>query len=81
MAATRRLIRLLVLIAGLVVMSLAVSSAGHATGCGWDYFVVYYSDASKTTQVGYWERDCSGHVTLIGSETPYYDSGAGECPC
>jgi hypothetical protein len=42
-----------------------------ATNCAWYQNRYYYSDASHTTQVGYWVWFCDGLIGRSGQQTPY----------
>jgi hypothetical protein len=43
------------------------------------YFYVYFSDASKTTAVGWKNYDCDGTVTHGGTTSPYYGVDVFDC--
>ncbi|GGX07737.1 DUF6289 family protein [Undibacterium macrobrachii] len=44
-------------------------------------FITYYSDASKTTQVGSRVMLCNGARSMVGTESPFVEIETIECPC
>jgi len=72
-----------------LVAAAAVAGASFASGAAGSsepmFLYFYYSDASKTTQVGFRRDICTnGYVTsgpVQGQITPYFDiEGIGRCP-
>jgi hypothetical protein len=67
--------RKLGLLAAAVLFVAAVIGAPHtAQAChNWTEYYTYYSDASKTQQVGWCEFDCYCVTYCEGQQTPYYN--------
>jgi hypothetical protein len=85
---TRRTLALALLLAGLagaaITLTPAPASAGFIPPPCNKYVTVtrYYSDASKTTQVGYCINDqCAGSTTCSGTKTSYVTFSATRCSC
>ena len=58
-----------------------VSAGAYAATTGsWCYSYEYYSNASKTEQVGSGFLSCGGVLTVSGVKTPYYYR-VPEAPC
>jgi hypothetical protein len=68
---TRRLGLLAAAVALFVVAMMTAPPSAHACQNWTDYYT-YYSDASKTQQVGWCEYDCYCVSYCDGEKTPYY---------
>lgn len=68
----------LALVAIALVASTLISSRVSAVPDSWT-FVTYYSDSSKTVEVGTMFTSCNGHRNVDGTRTLYMSIESGTC--
>ncbi|HEY0603358.1 MAG TPA: DUF6289 family protein [Herpetosiphonaceae bacterium] len=75
----RTLIALAVLIALLMLGFLAQTARADFPPPGYQEVRYFYSDSTKTEQVGWWWFDCERHIHTSGQQTGYIDYRRDPC--